>query len=81
MEISQANKFMKKPENRTLWIQEACGVFDEPRKTKYEKGLLYVHWDKDDDCVDVYDVRNIYGECEYGETLEFFNKIGGEKNE
>ena len=77
MEISQANKFMKKPENRSLWIREACGVFEHPHQTKYKSGMLYVHWEEDDGYINVYNVRNIYGECEYEETLEFFNNMKG----
>ena len=75
MNIKEADKWFINNKNNNLWITEATGSYDNPYKTKYSKGLLYVWWDKDDDCVDVYDTSNIYGECEYEESIEFFNNL------
>ena len=70
-----ADKWFVNNKNNSLWIMEATGSFNYPHETKYLDGMLYVLWEKGDDEVDVYDTSNIYGECEYEETLEFFNKI------
>ena len=76
MTKEQADKWFINDENKTLWINEATGNYgDDPYKTKYLDGMLYVIWDEDDEEVEVYDTSNICGECEYDETLEFFNNI------
>ena len=82
MEREQADKWFINNENKTLWINEATGNYGKnPHKNKYSKGMLYVIWDKDDEEVEVYDTSNIYGECEYEETLKFFNNIKERKGD
>ena len=79
MEKKQANKFMKLKKNRDLWFLEVTGSFEKPYKSKYKDGLLYIWEKKSYNFIDIYDTSNIYGECEYEETLEFFNAIKEKK--
>ena len=75
MEKQQANTFMKLKKNRDLWFMEATGTFEKPYKSKYNDGMLYVWFEKDDDYIEMYDISNPYGEIEDETTMEFFNQL------
>ena len=75
-----ANKKMKDRGFRSLWITEALGCLEDPKSTKYHKGLIYVVWPKHHyrwgkDEAEIYDTSNIYGECENVIALAEYKKM------
>ena len=82
MDLIQAATFMKKKANRDLWVMEATGhsASDNPYKSKYINGMLYVWWFENDDEGEVYDVTNIYGESEDGFDVKDYNFIKPRSN-
>ena len=71
----EKQEFMRLKKNRDLWIMEVTGGGVKPYKTKYNDKRLYVWWEKDDNCIDIYNTGNIYNEVEDETTTEHFNQL------